>query len=163
MEKAEALRIAASDAKVSDKIRALDAAGFPRAEIARLLDKRYQHVRNVLEGDKLARREAAPSEPPFPGQGMSEGASTFIHQGVVRLKVGLDGTVKLPPQVLEALGTPAGGVLIADFEDDRLVVLSHGAVWARIQALAEPYRPKDGRLISEELIAERRAAAARGE
>ncbi|HEY5007143.1 MAG TPA: hypothetical protein VII42_04010, partial [Caulobacteraceae bacterium] len=33
---------------VSDKIRALDAAGAPRAEIARFLGKRYQHVRNVL-------------------------------------------------------------------------------------------------------------------
>ncbi len=38
---------------VSDKIRKLDDAGYPRAEIARLLNKRYQHVRNVLEGDRL--------------------------------------------------------------------------------------------------------------
>ncbi len=33
---------------VSQKIRALSAAGVSRAEIARLLNKRYQHVRNVL-------------------------------------------------------------------------------------------------------------------
>ncbi len=37
-----------ADLSVSDKIRALDALGVPRAEIARLLGKRYQHVRNVL-------------------------------------------------------------------------------------------------------------------
>src|ERR1700689_2057832 len=39
-------------ATVSDRIRALDAVGVPRAEIARFLAKRYQHVRNVLEDDK---------------------------------------------------------------------------------------------------------------
>ena len=47
----DAARIIVSAATVADKIRALDAAGHPRAEIARLLGKRYQHVRNVLEGD----------------------------------------------------------------------------------------------------------------
>src|SRR5258706_11569777 len=36
---------------VSDRIRALNAAGVARADIARFLGKRYQHVRNVLEGD----------------------------------------------------------------------------------------------------------------
>jgi hypothetical protein len=34
---------------ISDRIRALDRLGMPRAEIARQLGKRYQHVRNVLE------------------------------------------------------------------------------------------------------------------
>src|SRR5690242_1483542 len=48
-----------SDMSIADKIRALDAGGLPRAEIARRLGKRYQHVRNVLEGDKL--RALAPS------------------------------------------------------------------------------------------------------
>lgn len=33
---------------VSDKIRTLARMGVPRAEIARILGKRYQHVRNVL-------------------------------------------------------------------------------------------------------------------
>lgn len=33
---------------VSEKIRALASIGVPRAEIAKLLGKRYQHVRNVL-------------------------------------------------------------------------------------------------------------------
>ena len=33
---------------VSDSIRYLDAEGYERAEIARILGKRYQHVRNVL-------------------------------------------------------------------------------------------------------------------
>jgi hypothetical protein len=33
----------------SDKIRALARAGYPTAEIARLLSLRYQHVYNVLD------------------------------------------------------------------------------------------------------------------
>lgn len=48
-------KIVSSRTTVSDKIRELDAEGVPRAEIARVLDKRYQHVRNVLEGDKTER------------------------------------------------------------------------------------------------------------
>jgi len=37
---------------VSAKIRFLDKEGFTRADISRILNKRYQHVRNVLEEDK---------------------------------------------------------------------------------------------------------------
>ena len=33
----------------SQKIRYLNSVGVPRADIARILNKRYQHVRNVLE------------------------------------------------------------------------------------------------------------------
>ena len=33
---------------IAARIRALDAAGYARADIARFLGKRYQHVRNVL-------------------------------------------------------------------------------------------------------------------
>ena len=36
---------------VADKIRELNGMGIARAEIGRLLGKRYQHVRNVLERD----------------------------------------------------------------------------------------------------------------
>lgn len=32
----------------SSKIRLLDSKGFTRSEIAKILNKRYQHVRNVL-------------------------------------------------------------------------------------------------------------------
>ena len=37
---------------ISGKIRALHAYGVPRAEIAKRLNKRYQHVRNVLVADE---------------------------------------------------------------------------------------------------------------
>ena len=43
---------------ISGKIRALDSYGVPRAEIAKLLNKRYQHVRNVLVADEQKARSA---------------------------------------------------------------------------------------------------------
>jgi hypothetical protein len=60
-------RLVAGKTTVSDKIRALNAAGFARADIARFLGKRYQHVRNVLEGDrpKGARSGIAFQDPAF--------------------------------------------------------------------------------------------------
>ena len=45
----------------ADKIRALDVAGLSRAEIARFLGIRYQHVRNTLVQGKPARGKAPPS------------------------------------------------------------------------------------------------------
>ena len=37
----------------ADKIRALGRAGYPRADIARYLSIRYQHVRNTLEAANI--------------------------------------------------------------------------------------------------------------
>lgn len=49
-----------SDSKlnISSKIRALHDYGVPRAEIAKLLGKRYQHVRNVLVAEEQKARSA---------------------------------------------------------------------------------------------------------
>ncbi len=41
---------------VSGKIRYLDKQGYPRADIARALGKRYQHVKNVLDADVVKAR-----------------------------------------------------------------------------------------------------------
>lgn len=43
---------------VSNKIRFLDRQGFTRADISRILNKRYQHVRNVLEEDKKSKSKS---------------------------------------------------------------------------------------------------------
>ena len=42
-----------AETTVSGRIRLLANEDYTRADIARILGKRYQHVRNVLEGDKL--------------------------------------------------------------------------------------------------------------
>jgi hypothetical protein len=144
----------ASDASVADKIRTLDAAGYSRAEIARMLGKRYQHVRNVLEGDKLKR------QPSTVGETMAKGRVEALPDGGVRigdffrLPIGPGGTVRLPKEVM-ALGYREGGVLLADLEGDRFVIISPAESWRRAQAMIRPWKPGDP-LWSEELIAERR-------
>jgi hypothetical protein len=154
MESSEAARIAGSAATVSDKIRALDAAGYPRAEIARLLGKRYQHVRNVLEADKLPR--PTPVDAGAYG-GVQESPAAFGK--TVRLEVDA-GMVRLPNEVLSALGSGPRGVLIAELQEDRLVVFSAPAARDRVRAKVAKLNIAPGRLLSEELIAERRLEAA---
>lgn len=166
-------RIVASSATVSDKIRALDAMGFPRAEIARLLHKRYQHVRNVLEGDKVgraatlrgvaeepavfesddelrARRSAStPPRPEFQDRG----------RGIFRLTLRPDGSVLLPPQVLEALELKAGSGVVARLEGDTFILDGANETLRKIREIIPPRQPGEP-LASDELIAERRREAA---
>ena len=47
---------------ISDRIRALAAAGSSRAEIARVVDRSYQQVRQVLVADEARARRSAPPE-----------------------------------------------------------------------------------------------------
>lgn len=166
MDRVEAMRIAASDAAVSDKIRALDAAGYPRAEIARLLGKRYQHVRNVLEADKL-RRNPAPAR----ARGVAEGTRPFERAyvprdvedrggGAYRLTVRSDGSVMLPEAVRSAFGVSGGGFVMARFEGDEFKLISTATAWRRIDDLMAPYR-QPGVSWADDLIAERRREAAR--
>lgn len=146
-------------ATVADNIRALDAAGYPRAEIARLLNKRYQHVRNVLEGDKIKRRSEA-QDPVDQHQGFEALADGGLRIGnLLRLPIGPGGAVRLPKAIMD-WGYREGGVLLADFEEDRLVIISPKEAHRRIRAMIPAWKPGEP-LASEELIAERRREAAR--
>lgn len=141
---------------VADKIRVLAAAGYPRAEIARILGKRYQHVRNVLEepGKAKTPAESAP-------EGMAEGdAGAFIQDKpkTYRLEV-RDGSVTIPPEVLEALGAGPNGVIIAELDGEFFKIVSVPESVRRIQERLRPYwRP--GVSVVDELIADRRREAA---
>ena len=154
-----------SDRSVADKIRALDAAGYPRAEIARLLGKRYQHVRNVLEADKQKSRAAsarpAPAFTPGRAPGVSEPPQGF--GGVHRITVEPDGRLRLPQEAQEALNLRPGGVLVCEIGDGEVTVRGVRAAWARIDKMMAPFRREGEPLWSEEIIAERRAEAARQE
>jgi len=152
---------------VSDKIRALARCNVPRAEIARFLDKRYQHVRNVLEGDRTGR---TPRILPAPGgepSGVSDHASRYesppgqsIKIGeVYRFTVGADGTIRLPEEVLKALEIEPLTIAPALFENDTFVFLSRREAHRRVRALIPAWRPGEP-MWSEELIAERRREAA---
>ncbi len=158
----DAVQFIHAGAKVADNIRSLDAAGYSRAEIARLLNKRYQHVRNVLEGDKL-KRGAPPATRVGPSP-QEQSIETLPDGGLragnlFRLPIGVGGTVRLPKEVM-AFGYREGGVLLADLEGDRFVIISPKESYRRIRAMIPPWKPGQP-LWSEELIAERRREAAR--
>ncbi len=121
----------------SAKIRALAAQGVERADIARLLGIRYQHVRNVLELDKArAAKSAGMSEPPQ--------------------RAMLDDTM---PSVKVRLG-PDGDVLFARLEGGEIKLLTPKAAMLRAQAIVRQFVPEGVSLV-DELIADRRREAER--
>jgi hypothetical protein len=154
-------------ATVSDRIRALNAAGVPRAEIARFLGKRYQHVRNVLEGDAaqgggggyvLGRADLS---------GVREEAAAYRHADdpseidrrspeTFWLRVRPDGSLPLPDEVAQALGASPGRRVFAILKDGRLEIVGSEAAMKQAQDLVARYVPA-GVSVVDEFIAGRRA------
>lgn len=66
------------------------------------------------------------------------------------------GRLVLPAAVRKALGLKAGSRLILEVEGDEVRLRTVGTALRRAQALLVPYHPKDGSLLSDQLIAERR-------
>jgi bifunctional DNA-binding transcriptional regulator/antitoxin component of YhaV-PrlF toxin-antitoxin module len=186
MDSSNVARIVGSDMTVSDKIRALDKAGYPRAEIARVLGKRYQHIRNVLEADKLHRvRPAAQANRAEPEAGLEEAPRAFGGRrqsniaveglertsdhdvedrgdGAFRLVLRDDGSVMLPQSVRAAFGLSPGKALMARLDGDEFKLFNAATAMRRIQEMLRPYM-KDGESWADSLIADRRREAAREE
>lgn len=131
---------------VADRIRLLDRRGYARADIARILGKRYQHVRNVLE------RDAAAAAPETPGGAQDVPGP----DAVLRIEVAADGTLRLPPGVLRGLEVPRGGVLSARLVEGRLTLVAPLVALRRAQRIAQKYKV-EGRSVVDEFLAERRA------
>lgn len=136
-------RLCAGLTTKSDKIRALGSAGYPRADIARYLDIRYQHVRNVLvraeEKDEKQRSNA-----------MDEGPTRQIWT-----QVGPDGRVVIPAVYRSLLGIEGGGHVLLRFEDGEVRMVGRDTAIARVQAMVAKYVPEGVSLV-DELLAERR-------
>jgi AbrB family looped-hinge helix DNA binding protein len=134
----------------SAKIRALAKAGCQRADIARFLDIRYQHVRKVLVDEKVREAKALAS-----AAGVN-GAAGVDHRTLsARVRVGPDGRLVVPAQFRETLGLKEGDVLFARLENGEISLLTAAAAIKRIQAKFAPYRRPD---VSEvdAFLAERR-------
>lgn len=129
-------------ASVSDKIRALDRAGYARADIARYLGKRYQHVRNVLEHDK--RKADVIAKPSAIGP--------------AKARLGGEGRIVIPAPFREAMGVKEGDALFLRLEDGELRLSPIAAVTQRLRALVQEFVPPGTSLV-DELIAERRREA----
>ena len=159
-------RLAAGLPTKSAKIRKLAAEGYAKADIARFLEIRYQHVRNVLM-----------QSPPRPGTDAAsergvmhetrEESTAFVAETsgeavrVYRFNVDAEGRIKLPQDALVALDAVPGGLITARYEDGELKLMNIEASVRFVQALAAPYiKPGEGNW-SDQLIAERREEAAR--
>lgn len=135
---------------VSDKIRALDAAGFERADIARFLQKRYQHVRNVLVAGRSSRAASGQEKEP----------SQATLRLKARIQVGAGGRVVIPAEMRTAMGVGEGDILSAQIIDGELRLLSQETAVRKAQELVRRYIPEGVSLV-DQLIGERRAEAAR--
>jgi bifunctional DNA-binding transcriptional regulator/antitoxin component of YhaV-PrlF toxin-antitoxin module len=126
------------------KIRALAAEGRSRADIARALNIRYQHVRNVLIRDEAKARAAAVSEPEkVPGKATG------------KVTVAADGSVVVPATAINALSLKQGDPLFVRVAEGEIHLLTRAAVTRRVQSFVRKFVPEGVSLV-DELVADRR-------
>ena len=77
-------------------------------------------------------------------------------------KVIAGGKIVIPAELRRALGVKDGDTLIIDQEDGRLIIQTYSAMVRRVQDSIREYVPQGVSLV-DELIAERRAEAAKEE
>jgi hypothetical protein len=154
-------------ATVAGKIRALSAAGVPRADIARFLGKRYQHVRNVLEGDAqtgggyvLGKADLSGVQDPGVKFENAEDEGQWVERrggDTYWLRPRPDGSLVLPKEVAQALGVMDGRRVRARFRDNELNIVSAETSMEEARALVRKYiKVEPGVSIVDEFIAERR-------
>ena len=148
------LRLSVSGLRTtSAKIRALAAQGKARADIARLLGIRYQHVRNVLEHDKVRNSETA-------GGSLMPSDAPADLAASVKVRLGPEGRIVVPAAFREAIGLKDGDVLFARLEGGEIHLLTAKAAMLRAQAIVRQFIPDDVSLV-DELIEDRRREAKR--
>jgi len=158
--------IADGQKTIADKIRALAAAGNSRADIARVLQRSYQQVRNVLEQDKVrAKASARPhgvEENPATYETEADEAFRAKYPPTIRLEFGKDATVTLPAEQIEGMRWHRGGVIIAEVRSDGLFLLSSPAAGRRVQDKIRDMLPPEAfeQSWADSLIADRRREAA---
>lgn len=153
-------KVVAGFSTKSDKIRALNRAGYKRSEIATYVGVRYQFVRNVLVDEARRIGGSAAPQPGLAEEGRSfEAAQAADVRRAVRIEIGKDGTMTLPPAFLASVGLPEGGVLLARFDDDEIKLVTPEATARKIQAAVRKFVPEGVSLV-DELLKERRRETA---
>lgn len=139
----------------SAKIRALDAAGYKRADIARFLDIRYQHVRNVLiQGVPMSERPAVPAT-------SDDNVAAPGNNDRIKVKIGPGGRIVIPAAFRQAMEAEEGDTLVAIIDEDGIVRLASASAAVRMaQRIVCAAVPADVSL-SDSLIEDRRREAAR--
>ncbi len=126
------------------KISALAAQGRSRADIARALNIRYQHVRNVLIRDEAKARATEASEP-----------AKMLGKASGKITVAADGSVVVPATAINALSLKHGDTLFVRVADGEIHLLTRRAVTRRVQSLVREFVPAGVSLV-DELIEDRR-------
>ncbi len=152
----------------ADKIRALSAAGYRKQKIASFLGIRYQHVRNVLVRSET-RLRTAPQ--PSRARGLAEPAAAPLTEWQEtgpeqaptygRFVIDEEGRITLPRNVILALDGEPRRTIPWRFEDGELKLMSRAAGIRSAQAMCAELAKKHPGSWADELIAERRAEAAR--
>ena len=137
------------------KIRALDAAGYKRAEIARFLGIRYQHVRNVLI------RGAPQNERPAVAAEADDRETVRSANDRVKVKIGPAGRIVIPAAFREAMDVEEGDTLVATVDEDGIVRLTSTSAAVRMAQRIVCAAVPAGVSLSDSLIEDRRREAAR--
>lgn len=134
MNREEMERLTREASSLSEKIRILHDARVPKTEIAKFVDRRYQHIYNVIK-DYEARRggDAAPAVP--------------TDSEVITLVLGKGGALNLPSAWLDAQGLNPGDPVICRTDPRGLLVMSRTAATEAILELASRHMPGEAALL----------------
>ena len=132
MNRDEMERLAGAHDSKAAKIRALNEAGVSTADISSFLGIRYQHTYNVLLRAGRIRRDSGAAE----------------QAPVISLEVRPDGTVTLPPSLLETFSLQGGGQLFAKQTDGGLLLMPRHVAVADMQRVAAERMPEHASLLS---------------
>lgn len=147
----------------SAKIRVLADHGVATAEIAKFLNIRYQHARNVLVEYGLHKPKSQPRASGHEAAAAEREANIVSSEGGHGwVEIDESGTLKFPSEMLEAAGLEAGQSILVSLTEDGLELLSQDAALRRARKILRKYVP-EGVSLSDELIAERRREAQREE
>lgn len=143
---------------VSAKILALYRAGYSRSEIHRYLDKRYQHVRNVLVQAGYKKVQLDQPVDDDSQIEMSESQGELADQ--MRVIIGPGGRIVIPAPYRQALNLDEGDAVVIRLDGEELHLVSYETELQRVRELVSRHVPAGISLV-DELIAERRREAER--
>jgi antitoxin component of MazEF toxin-antitoxin module len=136
-------RLVADAPSLSEKIRILYDAGMPKADIARFIDRRYQHVRNVImDYEKKKAAEAGGSE----GAG-EEPSARAADPNIEQLMLEKGGKVRLPQAWLERQGLAEGSAIICQVDSDGLRIMSREVAVRELAAIVKRSMPREAALL----------------
>lgn len=134
-------QVAEQGATLSEKIRLLYDASVPPADIARFLDRRYQHVYNVIKDHK--RKIAARPV----GEARQAAPEASVSSPAVRLVVGRGGSLRLPAEWLDGEDLKEGDVVVCRAEARGLLIMSKAAATEMLREIALARMPGEADLL----------------